>query len=105
MDSPAPELHAHLASVPRPAWIDALGQATLVSPPDATVARIDADLVAPVDFDRGGFALASAIVLFSHGTFEVEPERYVVRIGSETFAFSMSFDDDTESWCADVSRV
>jgi hypothetical protein len=94
------ELHARLNDATRPAWIDAIGQATRTSPPDAKVADVDADLVAPADFDRRPFAVAAAIVLFSHGLFDRVPERYQVRVGDQSYEFVMTFDDDTEMWCA-----
>jgi hypothetical protein len=94
------ELHARLNDATRPAWIDAIGQATRTSPPDAKVAHVDADLVAPVDFDPRALAVAAAIVLFSHGLFDCVPERYQVRVGDRAFTFVMTFDDDTESWSA-----
>lgn len=97
-----PELHARLAAASRPPWIDAVGQATRVSAPDARVALVEADLVAPADFDRPAFAVAAAIVLTSHGLFDREPESYQVRVGDESFTFATTFDWDTESWSADV---
>ncbi len=96
------ELHARLAAASRPPWIDAVGQTVRTSPPDALVARVDADLIAPPDLDRRAFAFAAAIVLYSHGLFDREPERYQVRVGDQSFTFVMTFDDDTESWSADV---
>ena len=98
------ELHARLAAVPRPAWIDALGQTTRLSPPDALIADIEADLIAPADFDRQAFAFAAAIVLYSHGLFDRVPDRYHVRVSDQSFTFAMTFDDDTESWSADIQQ-
>ena len=101
IDQPrSPELHARLSEATRPSWIDAIGQATRTSPADTVVADVDADLVAPADFDRPAFAVAAAIALFSHGVFDRVPERYQVRVGDRSYAFVMTFDDDTESWCA-----
>ena len=100
-----PELHARLAAASRPPWIDAIGQTTRTSPPDALVARVDADLIAPPDLDRRAFAFAATIVLYSHGLFDREPERYQVHVGDQSFTFVMRFDDETEWWSADVQQL
>jgi hypothetical protein len=96
------ELRKQLAEAARPEWIDAVGQTTLASQQDEVTACIEADLIAPEDFDPSTFALASAIVLYSHGMFTREPETYRVRVRDRIFEFEMTFDDDTESWSADV---
>ena len=78
IDPITPEQRAGLDRAQLPVGIETLIMGLLITPPDATVARIDGQLVRPTGVDPATVAAALAAGCYLGGRLEVEPEKFVV---------------------------
>jgi hypothetical protein len=90
----------------RPDWLDAIVHANIASTDDITVAVIEASAAACTEVSPDACAFATACVVASDGTLDVEPDLYYVRIADVgSFEVVLEFDWDTEAWSGDVILI